>query len=98
MSNPDEHVEFADNEEARKFEARIDGAVAGFVTYRLHGDRIEYLHTEVRDEYEGHGLGSRLAAAALDDARKRGRTVTPTCPFIKDFIEENDEYRDLLAA
>ena len=98
MSTPEQHVDIVDNAEARRYEARFDGAVAGFATYRIHPGRIEFMHTEVRPEYEGHGLGSRLAAEALDDVRKRGLTVTPTCPFIKDFIESHEEYQDLIAA
>ena len=98
MSTPEQHVDVADNPEAHQYEVRIDGGLAGFATYRLHPGRIEFVHTEVRPEYEGHGLGSRLAEAALDDVRVRGLTVTPTCPFIKDFIDEHAEYADLLAS
>ena len=53
--------------------------------------------TEVYESYEGLGLGSRLARAALDDARARGLKVMPLCPFIAGFIERHlDEYRDLV--
>jgi predicted GNAT family acetyltransferase len=97
MSTPEQHVEFVDNPEARQFEVRVDGALAGFVSYRLRESEIEFLHTEVRDEFEGHGLGSRLAAAALDMARDRGLAVKPTCPFIADYIKEHEQYRDLVA-
>ncbi len=97
MSNPEQHVELADNAEAHQYEARIDGALAGFVTYRLRPGVIEFVHTEVRDEFEGHGLGSRLAAGALDMARERGLSVQPSCPFIKSYIEEHAEYADLVA-
>ena len=97
MSNPEQHVEFVDNEEAHQFEVRVDGGLAGFVTYRLRPDRIEFVHTEVRDEFEGHGLGGRLAAAALDMARSRGLSVKPTCPFIKSYIDEHADYADLVA-
>ena len=97
MSNPEQHVEFVDNAEAHHFEVRVDGAVAGFVSYRTKPGVIEYVHTEVRDEFEGHGLGSRLAAAALDHAREQGLSVRPTCPFIRAYIEEHEQYADLVA-
>ena len=55
------------------------------------------MHTEVYKSYEGLGLGSRLARAALEDARARGLEVMPFCPFIAGFIERHlDEYRDLV--
>ena len=98
MSTPEAHVTVTDNPEAHQYEIRMDGGVAGFVTYRLHPGRVELIHTEIRPELEGHGLGGRLAAEVLDDIRKRGLSVTPTCPFIKQFIAENEQYADLVAA
>jgi predicted GNAT family acetyltransferase len=57
-------------------------------------DRLR--HTEVYESYEG--LGSRLARAALDEARAQGLGVMPFCPFIAGFIERHlDQYRDLVA-
>jgi uncharacterized protein len=48
--------------------------------------------------YEGLGLGGRLARTALDNARARGLTVMPFCPFIAAYIERHiDEYGDLVA-
>jgi predicted GNAT family acetyltransferase len=60
--------------------------------------RIAFVHTEVYEPYEVLGLGSRLARAALDDARARGLVMMPFCRFIAGFIERHlDEYRDLVA-
>ena len=72
--------------------------MAGFVTYRLRPGRISFVHTETEPEYEGRGLGSHLAAAVLDDARARGLSVTPICPFIASWIKRHPEYADLVAA
>ena len=72
--------------------------LAGFATYRLHPGRITFLHTEIEPEYEGSGLGSRLAAAVLDDARARGLSVVPICPFISSWIRRHPEYADLVPA
>ena len=48
------------------------------------------------DAYEGQGVGSELAAGALDDARARGLRVLPYCPFIRGYIERHQEYLDLV--
>ena len=90
-------VDVRDNPERSRFEAAVDGEVAGFVEYRRRDGRIEMHHTEVDEAYEGQGVGSRLAKGALDAARAMGARVEPTCPFIRRFIDEHDEYRDLLA-
>jgi predicted GNAT family acetyltransferase len=71
--------------------------VAGYTQYSLGRGWIAFVHTEMYESYEGMGLGTRLARAALDDARARGLVVVPYCPFITHFIERHlDEYRDLV--
>jgi len=90
---PDELV---NNAEQHRYELRIDGEVAGVVEYRFAGEgRIVLTHTEVDERYEGHGLGSRLARGALDDARAHGWQVVPRCPFIAEYIQHHPEYADL---
>src|SRR3546814_12017654 len=80
-------VTVSDNPAKSRYEALVDGEVAGFVEYRIDGDAIDMHHTEVSDAYEGKGVGSRLAKGALDAVRERGLSVIPTCPFIKRYIE-----------
>jgi predicted GNAT family acetyltransferase len=58
---------------------------------------ITFRHAEVDPELEGEGLGSRLVADPLDDARSRGLGVRPVCPFVAAFIERNSGYADLIA-
>jgi hypothetical protein len=81
-----------------RYEIHVDGAVAGFAQYVERGDVIDFVHTEIDDAYEGHGLGGELARGALDAVRAEGRQVIATCPFIRDWIEEHEDYQDLLAA
>lgn len=89
-------LEFADNPRLDRFEARSDGRVAGYVRYRRQGERVDLIHTEVLPQFEGRGIGGRLAAAVLDDARERGLSVIPTCPFITEYIEAHPAYADLV--
>jgi uncharacterized protein len=86
-----------DNSAAARYEITVDGRRAGFVTYRTSPGVITFLHAEVDPELEGQGLGSRLVADALDDARSRGLGVRPVCPFVAAFIERNPGYADLVA-
>jgi uncharacterized protein len=88
-----------DNPEQSRYEVSVDGALAGFAAYRIHGDRIVFTHTEVDDAWEGKGVGGALARGALDDVRARGQyRVTALCPFISAWIERHPSYQDLLAA
>ncbi len=79
-----------------RYEAHAGGAAAGFVAYRREGDVITLVHTEVDDAYEGKGVGGALVRGALDDARSRGLTVVPVCPFVRSWLERHPDYADLV--
>jgi predicted GNAT family acetyltransferase len=90
-------VEVTNNEAEKRYEARLGDELAGSAYYDLADDLIVFTHTEVDDAYEGHGVGSALARAALDDVRADGRRkVVARCPFIKGWIDRHEDYRDLL--
>ena len=90
-------VEVTDNPELSRYEAHIDGELAGFAAYQLTRAVIVFTHTEVGDDFEGHGVGSALARFALDDVRAQGqREVVPMCPFIAGWIDQHPEYADLV--
>jgi predicted GNAT family acetyltransferase len=92
---PDAKV--TDNWDRSRYEITLDGALAGFLTYRRAGDTVTLVHTEIDDAFEGHGLGGTLARGALDDLRARNLRVVPKCPFVAKFIREHPEYGDLVA-
>jgi predicted GNAT family acetyltransferase len=87
-----------DNADALRYEITVDGERAGFVTYRLSPGVMTFLHAEVDPAREGRGIGSRLVRDALDDARARGLTVRPRCPFVAAYIERNPDYANLVSA
>lgn len=89
-------IEISDDADKQRYEIRSDGALAGFVTYRLKEGLIELVHTEIDEEFEGRGLGSQLITFALDDARERGLAVLPFCPFVNDYIQRHRQYADLV--
>jgi predicted GNAT family acetyltransferase len=92
------NVTVVDVPEKDRFEARDEsGAMVGMVTYQLTGEIIVYTHTEVFPEYEGQGIASTLAKTVMDDARERGRTVVPLCPYISKWLEKHPEYDDVVA-
>jgi predicted GNAT family acetyltransferase len=85
------------DEERHRFEARVDGQLAGFAAYLAEPGRIVFTHTEVDPAYEGRGVGSALARGALDEVRAQGSVqVVPRCPFIRGWIDRHPDYADLL--
>lgn len=91
-------VEVVDAEGERRYEARVEGAaeVAGFAQYIRTPELIAFVHTEVRPEHEGRGIGSALVRTSLDEARTAGLRVLATCPFYASWIARHPEYADLL--
>lgn len=92
-------VTLADVPKESRFEARTpQGELLGLVGYQRRGGALVITHTEVGDAASGHGLGSRLARFALDQARTEGVPVVPLCPFVRAYVEDHPEYADLVRA
>ena len=90
-------MDVTDAAERQRYEARIDGELAGIAEYRSSDALVTFVHTEVMPEFAGKGVASGLVRAALDDVRAHGRRVHAVCPFVKRFVERHaDEYADLL--
>lgn len=89
-------IEVRDNPNEERFEAEVDGELAGFAAYRLRPGLIAFIHTEVGDAFEGQGVGSALVSQALDEARRRELEVLPFCPFVNSYIEKHPGYLDLV--
>lgn len=83
--------------ERARYELRLDGRLIGVLAYRLRGDRVAFTHTEVEPACEGRGFGGRLVGAALDDARAKGLTVLPLCPFVSYYVDRHPEYEAIVA-
>jgi predicted GNAT family acetyltransferase len=83
-----------DNTDLHRFEMDVDGSAA-IVTYRLNGNTMTLLHTEVPKALEGHGVGSRLARAVFDLVRQRGLRADVRCPFLKSWLERHPEFSDI---
>jgi predicted GNAT family acetyltransferase len=88
--------EIVDNEARHRYEARLDGVFAGLIAYDPEDGWLVFDHTEVFEEFEGKGVGTRLAKAALDDVRARGLWVNPQCPFVAAYIKRHPDYRDIV--
>ena len=97
MTDSGAEIRISDNPEKRRYEARIGEDVLGFIDYHVQPGLVTIMHTEVDRAAEGQGVGSRLAAGALDDIRSRGLSVLVVCPFVRDYIHRHPEYGDLMA-
>ncbi|WP_293831863.1 GNAT family N-acetyltransferase [uncultured Corynebacterium sp.] len=93
--NPE--VSVRKNETEGQYEILVGEEVAGFATYADANGVRDLPHTVVDPKFRGQGLSKPLIQAALDDARADDMQVTPSCPAVERYIEQNPQYRDLLA-
>ncbi|GMA38989.1 N-acetyltransferase [Mobilicoccus caccae] len=84
------------NEQAGRYEAHIDGELAGFAEYERSEGVVEFPHTVTEPEFGGRGVASALARTSLDEARAEGLQVIPSCSFYAGWISKHPEYADLV--
>lgn len=82
------------NEERSRFELEAEGHIA-FAAYEIDGDVMIFTHTVVPPALQGMGVGSKLIAGALGEARGRGLKVRPDCTFVAAYIAKHPEWQDL---
>ncbi len=87
-------MDVIDNRAEHRFELATDAGPA-IAAYQLDGDTITFTHTAVPPEAEGHGVGSRLIAGALAQARAAGLKAVPQCPFVAAYLERHPDAAEL---
>lgn len=92
----DRRIDIRDDPEEKAYVIDVDGRRAGKAEYRSRDDLKVFVHTEIDDEFEGMGLGTRLVKYALDDVRASGGRMVPLCPFFAAYLKRHPEYEDLV--
>lgn len=78
----DSTIEIVDNPASRRFEAHVDGTLAGFADYRDAESVRAFTHTEIDPGFGGRGVGSTLVDQALRTTIAEGRRIQPICSFV----------------
>jgi predicted GNAT family acetyltransferase len=79
-----------------RYEAHLDGELAGVLEYIVKRGRIALVHTEVLPAQEGRGVGSALVRFALDDARRRELGVIALCPYVRNYLTRHPQDDDIV--
>jgi hypothetical protein len=83
--------------DSQRFEYVLGEHVA-VCDYQDRGDTWVFNHTYVPPAFRGRGVAAKLARAALELARARGKKVIPACSYIAKYIETTPEFKDLLSS
>ncbi|MEO6713230.1 MAG: GNAT family N-acetyltransferase [Mycobacteriales bacterium] len=90
--------EVVDVPEEDHYAIRVNGEQVGLAAYTLSASTITFTHTETDPEMQGQGIAGDLVHHALDDVRRRGLDVVAQCSFVREWIDEHEEYADLVAS
>ena len=73
------------------------GGDAAEITFsRVSETRIIVDHTGVPESMRGQGIGQKLAAHVVEDARSKGIAIIPLCPFFKAMAQRHEDWQDVV--
>lgn len=79
-----------------RFTTPVDGEEAVVDYEETSSGAWDLTHTFVPPEHRHCGIASGLVRRVLEEARREGRSIVPTCPFVSSFLDDRPEFRDLV--
>jgi predicted GNAT family acetyltransferase len=93
-------LRLVDARDASRYEIVAEGETmpVAFVDYALREpSTVLLMHTEVRPELEGRGVGTRTARLVVDHVRDSGIKASVGCPFLTAWLRRHPDQQDILA-
>jgi uncharacterized protein len=94
-ADADAEIAVDEDLDAREFRALVgDRQVA---VMRYSGDEVVTINSVVVEPWvRGEGIGTAFIAHVLDDLRDSGRRVVAGCSEVRDFLDRNPDYADIV--
>ncbi len=90
-------IERTDGPTGGAYRITQEGATAEMTFSRASPSMIIIDHTGVPDALRGQGIGEKLVARAVSDAREQGFRIFPLCPFAAAQFRRHPDYSDVLS-
>ena len=90
MPDQSDTVQVVDVPSENRFLLQTEGMEAQLV-YRLRGDRLFLVHTEVPEALGGRGIAGQLVRAAVRRAEANQLTIVPWCPYARRWLKEHPD-------
>jgi len=84
------------NDALHRLELEVEGSIA-FIEYKLSGDTLFLIHTEVPPALKGKGAASAIVQKALQYAKDNNYKIIPICPFVQSYLKRHQEWNDIVA-
>lgn len=91
-----EDIPLINNEARHNFELTVEG-VRSFIDYKLRGDKMYLIHTEVPVELEGKGVASALLEKTFTYLEQHHLKIIPLCAYILVYLKRHPEWNRLRA-
>ncbi|MGL5734066.1 MAG: GNAT family N-acetyltransferase [Beijerinckiaceae bacterium] len=89
-------VEFEDQGKRGRYVIAQGGLAAEMTVTKISEKLWIVDHTQVPPEWGGKGIGQKIAAHVVEDARAAGRTLRATCPFFLAQATRHPEWQDVV--
>jgi uncharacterized protein len=83
-------------QDRQRFIINLEGEPATLEYAWINDDRVDFRSTYVPEKQRRQGIGGRLVQEGLTWARRGDFTVVASCPFVKSYVDEHPEFKDLL--
>ena len=94
-TDADTEIAVDDDPDAGEYRARVDDRQVAVMRYS--GDDVVTIHSVVVEPgLRGEGIGTAFIAHVLDDLRDSGHRVIAGCSEVREFVERNPEYADIV--
>lgn len=89
-------IEKEDGPTRGRYVTVVNGQEAELTYSRMNDHAVIADHTGVPDDLAGHGVGSALVRALIDDARQNNFKIVPLCPFVRAQYARHPEWSDVM--
>lgn len=91
-----EDYKLYNNEEDHRYEFHIEEYIPAISYIKTANNAVYLTHTEVPEELEGQGIGSRLVEETLKDIEANDCEVVPMCSFVASYIRRHPQWKRLI--
>ena len=84
------------NAESHQLELEIQGSIA-FIEYKLSGNTLFLIHTEVPLALQGKGVANAIVQKALQYSKDNNFKIVPVCPVVQHYLEKHKEWNQIVA-
>jgi hypothetical protein len=89
----------SNNRQEGRFEMPLGEGRTAFIQYAEAGAGVlNLMHTEVPEEFEGKGVGSKLVKGTFEILRAENLRMVPSCRFVAVYLQRHPEYQSLAAS